>query len=74
MSFDNFWHVDLGNIVTFLGMLASLYLFHMNNVKRFTKLEFKVSLMWRRFAQRFNMSPDLRDRDDGDDDNGFSHS
>lgn len=75
MSFDNFWHADAGNVLTLLGMVASLYIFHMTNVKRFTRMEFKVNLMWRRFAKRFNMSPDLEDHHNEDDeDNGLSHS
>lgn len=76
MSFDNFWHADAGNVLTLAGMVISLYFFHMTNVKRFTKMEFKVNLMWRRFAKRFNMDANLPEEgDDGnDDDNGFSHS
>lgn len=73
MTLDNFWHLDFGNIATLLGVLLTMYMFHVSNVKRITKMEFKVNLMWRRFAHRFNMSANLEE-DNRDDDNGFSHS
>lgn len=62
MSFDN--HVDLGNILTLAGFIVTMYMFHKQNVKRLYRIDFKVGLMWREFANRFNLDEKLGDDDE----------
>lgn len=53
--------VDLGNILTIVAMLASLWTFHRQNTRRIHQIEFRVNLMWKAFAHRFNITEKLTD-------------
>lgn len=55
--------IDLGNILTLVGMICTLYIFHMNNIKKITRLENRVQLMWNVFRRRFNIS-DQEEKDE----------
>jgi len=63
VTFDT--HIDLGNVLTLVGMVITLYTFHVANVKRIHGLEFKVGLMWKHFAHKFELEEDI-DKLDGD--------
>ncbi len=58
------YNIDLGNILTLVGMLVSLYSFHKSNVKKIAGIEFRVGLMWKHFAKRFDLPEDLEDASD----------
>lgn len=51
----------MGNILTIVTIIASLWGFHQANVKRIHAIEFKVGLMWKHFANRFNLPEELQD-------------
>lgn len=59
MSFST--NIDLGNILTLGGMIITLYTFHKANLKRINGMEFKVGLMWKRFAKRFDLPEELEE-------------
>jgi hypothetical protein len=46
-----FWHVDIGSVFELLGTVVTLALFHRDNIKRASRINFKVSLMWKHFCQ-----------------------
>jgi hypothetical protein len=56
MKFD--LTINLGNILSIAAMIVTLYGFHIQNVKRFMKLEFQVSQMWGSFRKRFHIKDD----------------
>jgi hypothetical protein len=53
MKFD--FSINLGNLVSIVAMVFTLYGFHIQNVKRFMKLEFQVRQMWGSFRRKFNI-------------------
>ena len=54
-------NVDLGNILTVLSLMFGLWQFHKANIKRIHRVEFKVNLMWKRFAHQFQLPESLED-------------
>lgn len=56
--------IDLGNILTLLGMIVTLYQFHKSNIKKIAGIEFRVGLMWKHFAKRFDLPEDLEEAAD----------
>lgn len=53
--------ISIGNLLTAAGMIAALWTFHKANVKRVNHMEFKVNLMWKRFAHKFELPENLDD-------------
>jgi len=50
--------ISLGNVITLLAMLFTLYKFHISNVTKINKIENRVEVMWAAFKTRFNMHDD----------------
>jgi hypothetical protein len=53
--------INLGNLVTVVAFIFTLYQFHQSNVKRLHRIEFKVALMWKHFAHKFDLPEELAD-------------
>lgn len=53
--------IDLGNILTIVALLGSLWTFHRQNTRRLHQIEFRVNLMWKAFAHRFHIAEKLVD-------------
>jgi hypothetical protein len=43
--------INLGNIVSVVAFMLTLWGFHKANVKRIYQIDFRVNLMWKHFAQ-----------------------
>jgi hypothetical protein len=68
MKFDG--TISLGSIIALVVMLLALHQYHMANVRRFIKIEFRVGQMWGVFKRRFGMPDDdpFYKKDDSDTD------
>lgn len=64
MTFDP--HIDLGNILTLVTMLATFWKFHQTNVVKINRIELQVGLMWKRFAKKFDLPEDLEEKEEGE--------
>lgn len=62
MNFDA--TIGLGEVIAIVTILGSLWKFHRQNTKRIYQIEFKVGLMWKHFAHRFNLPEKLEDADE----------
>lgn len=58
------WNVDAGDLLTLAGMIGTLYTFHRSNIKRVAGIEFRVGLMWKHFAKRFDLPENLEEAAD----------
>jgi len=44
--------ISLGNVVTMLAFVVTLYTLHIQNVKMIVRIETKVDTMWRAFVKK----------------------
>lgn len=51
--------IDLGNVLTTITLLVSLWIYNRQNTKRYNQLEFKVNMMWKHFASKFDLPEKL---------------
>jgi hypothetical protein len=58
------WNIDAGDLLTLGGMLITLYTMHKSNIKRIAGMEFRVGLMWKHFARRFDLPENLEEASD----------
>jgi predicted tellurium resistance membrane protein TerC len=52
--------ISLGSIISFVGILGSLWVMHAANVKRITSIEMKVELLFEWFKKRLEDNEDSR--------------
>lgn len=55
MSWPPSFNVDLGDVLTIVTLLGM----QRQSLRRVAAIEFKVGLMWKRFAQRFDLPQDI---------------
>lgn len=48
--------IDLGSIIGFIGLTLAFYAAHKQNIKRLVNIEFKVSMMWRKFEKDMKLN------------------
>lgn len=48
-----------GDLLTMAGFIGTLLAFHRSNLRKVNAIEFKVGLMWKHFARRFDLPEDL---------------
>lgn len=61
MKFE--WTVNIGNILTVVGLFVGFYVAHIQNIKKLAKIEEQVSLMYSWFRTKI---VNYRERDDRD--------
>lgn len=51
--------ITLGDILTMMTFIVTMYTLHKQNLRRVAGIEFRVSLMWKHFAKRFALPEDV---------------
>jgi hypothetical protein len=46
------WTVDIGNVLTAVGLLVAFYIAHIQNIRRLEQIETKLSMMYSWFVRR----------------------
>lgn len=57
MTFDT--SISLGNIVTIVSFIITITTLHRQNINRIANMDFKVALMWKQFAKKFDLPDDI---------------
>ena len=50
MTFN--WNVDIGNVLTALGLLIGFYIAHIQNIRRLTQIETRLNMIYGWFVRR----------------------
>lgn len=51
--------INVGNILSMTVFIFTLWHFHQSNVKRLHRIEFRVALMWKQFAHKFDLPENI---------------
>lgn len=53
--------ITLGDLLSIASFLLTMSILHRQNLRRVISIEYRVGLMWKHFAKRFDLPEDLDD-------------